>query len=78
MSLNKNVNTIELLALLLSDIEIFLLMEADQETLKDKLYTAKEIQDQLLISMNKIANVMYYQGYDLNKIKIIKITQGCD
>ena len=67
MSLNKNVNTIELLALLLSDIEIFLLMEADQETLKDKLYTAKEIQDQLLISMNKIANVMYYQGYDLTK-----------
>jgi hypothetical protein len=67
MSLNKNVSTIELLALLLSDIEIFLLMEADQETLKDKLYTAKEIQDQMQISMNKIANVMYYQGYDLNK-----------
>ena len=67
MSLNKNVNTIELLALLLSDIEIFLLMEADQETLKDKLYTAKEIQDQMQISMNKIANVMYYQGYDLTK-----------
>jgi hypothetical protein len=67
MSLNKNVSTIELLALLLSDIEIFLLMEADQETLKDKLYTAKEIQDQMQISMNKMANVMYYQGYDLNK-----------
>ena len=67
MSLNKNVNTIELLALLLSDIEIFLLMEADQETLKDKLYTPKEIQDQMQISMNKIANVMYYQGYDLTK-----------
>ena len=67
MSLNKNVSTIELLALLLSDIEIFLLMEDDQETLKDKLYTAKEIQDQFSISMNKIANVMYYQGYDLNK-----------
>ena len=67
MSLNKNVNTIELLALLLSDIEIFLLMENDQETLKDKLYTPKEIQDQMQISMNKIANVMYYQGYDLTK-----------
>ena len=67
MSLNKNVSTIELLALLLADIEIFLLMEADQETLKDKLYTAKEIQDQMQISMNKIANVMYYQGYDLTK-----------
>jgi hypothetical protein len=67
MSLDKNVSTIELLALLLSDIEIFLLMEADQETLKDKLYTAKEIQDQMQISMNKMANVMYYQGYDLNK-----------
>jgi hypothetical protein len=67
MSLDKNVSTIELLALLLSDIEIFLLMEADQETLKDKLYTAKEIQEQMQISMNKIANVMYYQGYDLNK-----------
>jgi len=67
MSKKKNVSTIELLALLLSDIEIFLLMEADQETLKDKLYTAKEIQEQMQISMNKIANVMYYQGYDLNK-----------
>jgi hypothetical protein len=67
MSLDKNVSTIELLALLLSDIEIFLLMEADQETLKDKLYTAKEIQDQMQISMNKMANVMYYEGYDLNK-----------
>jgi hypothetical protein len=67
MSLDKNVSTIELLALLLSDIEIFLLMEADQETLKDKLYTAKEIQDQFSISINKMANVMYYQGYDLNK-----------
>ena len=67
MSLDKNVSTIELLALLLSDIEIFLLMEADQETLKDKLYTAKEIQDQMQISMNKMANVMYYQGYDLIK-----------
>ena len=54
MSLNKNVSTIELLALLLSDIEIFLLMEADQETLKDKLYTAKEIQDQFSISMNML------------------------
>ena len=42
-------------------------MEADQETLKDKLYTPKEIQDQMQISMNKIANVMYYQGYDLTK-----------
>ena len=67
MSLNKNVSTIELLALLLADIEIFLLMEEDQETLKDKLYTPKEIQDQMHISMSKMANVMYYQGYDLNK-----------
>jgi hypothetical protein len=67
MSKKKNVSTIELLALLLADIEIFLLMEADQETLKDKLYTPKEITDQMHISMNKMANVMYYQGYDLNK-----------
>jgi hypothetical protein len=67
MSLNKNVSTIELLALLLSDIEIFLLMEDDQETLKDKLYTAKEIQDQMHISMSKMANVLYQQGYDLTK-----------
>ena len=67
MSLNKNVSTIELLALLLSDIEIFLLMEDDQETLKDKLYTPKEIQDQFSISIDKLANVMYQQGYDLTK-----------
>ena len=67
MSLNKSISTIELLALLLSDIEIFLLMEADQETLKDKLYTAKEIQDQFSISMDKIANVLYEHGYDLTK-----------
>jgi hypothetical protein len=67
MSFNKNVSTIELLALLLSDIEIFLLMEDDQETLKDKLYTAKEIQDQFSISMDKIANVLYEHGYDLTK-----------
>lgn len=67
MSLNKNVSTIELLALLLSDIEIFLLMEDDQETLKDKLYTPKEIQDQMQISMSKMANVLYQSGYDLTK-----------
>lgn len=67
MSLNKNVSTIELLALLLSDIEIFLLMEDDQETLKDKLYTPKEIQDQFSISIGKLANVMYDKGYDLTK-----------
>jgi hypothetical protein len=67
MSLNKKVSTIELLALLLSDIEIFLLMEDDQETLKDKLYTPKEIQDQFSISIGKLANVMYQQGYDLTK-----------
>lgn len=67
MSLNKNVSTIELLALLLSDIEIFLLMEDDQETLKDKLYTAKEIQDQFNISIGKIASVLYENGYDLTK-----------
>jgi len=67
MSLNKSVSTIELLALLLSDIEIYLLMEDDQETLKDKLYTAKEIQDQFSISMDKIANVLYQHGYDLTK-----------
>ena len=67
MSLNKNVSTIELLALLLSDIEIFLLMEDDQETLKDKLYTAKEIQNQFSISIGKLANVMYQHGYDLQK-----------
>jgi hypothetical protein len=67
MSLNKNVSTIELLALLLSDIEIFLLMEDDQKTLKDKLYTPKEIQDQMQISMSKMANVLYQKGYDLTK-----------
>jgi hypothetical protein len=67
MSLDKNVSTIELLALLLSDIEIFLLMEADQETLKNKLYTPKEITDQFSISIGKMANVMYKQGYDLSK-----------
>ena len=67
MSLNKNVSTIELLALLLSDIEIFLLMEDDQETLKDKLYTPKEIQEQFSISIGKLANVMYEKGYDLTK-----------
>jgi hypothetical protein len=42
-------------------------METDQETLKDKLYTAKEIQNQFSISIGKIANVMYEYGYDLNK-----------
>jgi hypothetical protein len=67
MSKKKNVSTIELLALLLADIEIFLLMEADQETLKDKLYTAKEIQDQFHISIGKMYNVMSKQGYDLFK-----------
>jgi hypothetical protein len=67
MSLYKSVSTIELLALLLSDIEIYLLMEDDQETLKDKLYTSKEIQDQFSISMDKIANILYQHGYDLTK-----------
>ena len=42
-------------------------MEDDQETLKDKLYTPKEIQDQMQISMSKMANVLYQNGYDLTK-----------
>jgi hypothetical protein len=46
-------------------------MEADQETLKDKLYTPKEIQDQFSISIGKIANVMYQYGYDLITNKTI-------
>ena len=67
MSKNKNVSTIELLALLLADIEIFLLMEDDQETLKDKLYTSKQITDQFHTSIGKMYKVMSEQGYDLFK-----------
>jgi hypothetical protein len=67
MSLNKSISTIELLALLLSDIEIFLLMEDDQETLKDKLYTSKQITDQFHTSIGKMYKVMSEQGYDLFK-----------
>jgi hypothetical protein len=67
MSKKKNISTLELLALLLADIEIFLLMEEDQETLKDKLYTPKEITDQFHSSIIKLHNVMFEQGYDLTK-----------
>jgi len=67
MRFNKNISTIELIAILLADIEIFLLMEEDQETLKDKLYTPKEIQDQFHISICKLSDVMYKKGYDLSK-----------
>ena len=67
MSKKKNISTLELLALLLADIEIFLLMEEDQETLKDKLYTPKEIQEQFHSSIIKLHNVMFEQGYDLSK-----------
>lgn len=63
----KNLSIKELLVLLCADIEIFLTLDDDQETLKDKLYTAEEINNQLYNSISKLANVLRQQGYNIDK-----------
>lgn len=67
MKSNKNVSLRELLALLMADIHIYLLLEDDQETIKNKLHTSTEIQNQLLMSLGKIENILEKFGYNIDK-----------
>ena len=47
----------EFLAVVMADIDIFLLKEENQETDKDKLYTKEEIRSQLHATMQKVTNL---------------------
>lgn len=55
------------LAMLCADIDIFLLMEDDQETDKNKMFTTEEIRNQLEKSMSKLANMLTQIGVDIEK-----------
>lgn len=68
LSKENDVLTIRtLLALFLTDIDIFLLMEEDQETDKNKLYEAFEIRNQFNNSIRKTIKVLKQQGVDVDK-----------
>lgn len=51
-----------LVAFILADIDIFLLKEEDQETDKDKLYSAEEIRSQLIKSRDKMLSIFDKSG----------------
>ena len=57
-----------LLALLVADIDIFLLREEDQETDKNKTFTVQEIRMQLHESINKIRKVCKENDLDIDVI----------
>lgn len=63
----KDIGIFELVAVLLADIDIFLLCEDDQKTLKDKLHNAEEIRNQLMVSRDKLLRFLIQQGYDIEK-----------
>ena len=65
MKKNEELNLQWLIAFTMSDIDIFLLKEEDQETDKEQLYTKEEIRQQLEKTLCKILNVMSDCGYDI-------------
>jgi hypothetical protein len=65
MKKNEELNLQWLIAFTVSDIDIFLLKEEDQETDKEQLYTKEEIRQQFEKTLCKILNVMSDCGYDI-------------
>jgi len=65
MKNNEELNLHWLIAFTMSDIDIFLLKEEDQQTDKEQLYTNEEIRQQLTKTLSKILNVMKDCGYDI-------------
>ena len=65
MKKNEELNLQWLVAFTMSDIDIFLLKEEDQQTDKEQLYTKEEIRQQLTKTLSKILNVMKDCGYDI-------------
>jgi len=56
-----------LVAFVLSDVDIFLLREQDQETDKQKTFTTDEIRNQLMQTGQKIYKCMKENGIDIYK-----------
>lgn len=67
MDKSNNLNLESLLAITMADIDIFLLKEEDQETDKNKLYSAEEIRHQLEETMIKMTNTLEKLGLNLSK-----------
>ena len=65
MKKNEELNLQWLVAFTMSDIDIFLLKEEDQQTDKEQLYTNEEIRQQLTKTLSKILNVVKDCGYDI-------------
>ena len=65
MKKNEELNLQWLIAFTMSDIDIFLLKEEDQQTDKEQLYTKEEIRQQLTKTLSKILNVVKDCGYDI-------------
>ena len=65
MKKNEELNLQWLIAFTMSDIDIFLLKEEDQQTDKEQLYTKEEIRQQLIKTLSKILNVVKDCGYDI-------------
>lgn len=57
----------KVIALLCTDIDIFLLKEKDQKTDKNKTYTATEIREQLVESSNKLLDLLEVYGIDIDR-----------
>jgi len=63
----QKLNLNNLLSITMGDIDTFLLMEQDQETDKNKLFTVDEIRTQLKKTVAKSIYVLEASGYDTNK-----------
>lgn len=66
-SKSYEINIKGLIALAMADVEIFLTMEPDQTTPKEKLYTRQEIISQLKSTMSKICTKLPLIGYDIDE-----------
>lgn len=67
----KAITLSETLAIFCADIEIKLLLEDDQETYKDKLFSKDEIMEQMEKSMIALLKIFNNAGYDIqDQLKI--------
>jgi len=66
--IDKSVSLKELIAIVLADIDIYLLQEKDLDIDKNKLFTVKEVRNQMYLTMQKFESIMTVQlNYDINK-----------
>lgn len=58
------ITVVELVAIILADVETFLLMEDDQYHYKNEMFTVDQVKEQLKQTGRKVCKVLKEAGYD--------------